>query len=84
MSEQGQAPKQLTKEEQEDLQKRTKEFNERIIPILKELKLGLKGTPFISPDGRLGAIAQVFDASNLPEQPKVEDKPAESSELAEA
>jgi len=57
--------KKLTPEEQqakkEDFAKRSKGFNEELIPLLGKYRLGLMGRPLISADGRIVAEAVLFD-----------------------
>ena len=67
-------PKEKTAEEKiaeikaEDLAKRAKGFNEKMIPLLKEFKLGLGAVAFLLPDGRIGAKPQLFDEEELKKQ----------------
>ena len=78
-------PKEMTKEEQEafakDLEVRVKGFNEKMIPLLKEFKLGLGASAFLLPDGRIAARPQLFDDSKSFEKSEApaEEKKAEGS-----
>jgi len=61
--------KTISTPDSEDLEKRIKAFNEKFIPLLKEFKLGLGATPFITNDGRVGARPTVFDDTKKEEKP---------------
>lgn len=54
-----------------DLNARVKGFNDKLIPLLAEFKLGLGATPIILPDGRIVAKPQLFDDTKKEE--KVEE-----------
>lgn len=71
-----------TPEPVNDLEARVKGFNEKMIPLLKEYELGLGGTAFITPDGRIGARPSLLD-DRKPEAPKTpapENVPGDASQ----
>ena len=70
----------MDKEKQEDLNNRVKGFNEKLIPLLAEFKLGLGAIPLILNDGRIAAKPQIFDDSKVEE--KVETKEEVKPDLA--
>jgi len=53
-------PRKLTPEETEVLNKDIKSLNEKLIPILSELQLGIGAEPVILPGGLLGARPVIF------------------------
>jgi hypothetical protein len=65
-----------------DLSARVKGFNEKLIPLLAEFKLGLSATPLILSNGTIAAKPQLFDDSKKEE--KVENKEEEKSDLVSA
>jgi len=64
------APKKLTKEETEELQKRVESLNADLVPLLGKYKLGLGAQAFLMPDGRVGARAVFMDATEIMEKDK--------------
>lgn len=54
--------------DQAELQKRVEGFNAKLIPLLKEFKLGLGATAGLTPDGRVFARPQLFDDSQAKEE----------------
>lgn len=71
------ASRQLTEEEQIDLQKRVEGFNADMIPLLKKWELGLGASAFLLPDGRIAARPQLFDDRRPAEPaPKEGEAPA--------
>jgi hypothetical protein len=69
-----------------ELESRIKGFNEKLIPILAEFKLGLGAVPVILPDGRIAARPHVFDDSKKAEtvETQVENKEEVKSDIATA
>lgn len=76
----------MTKEEAVDLENRVKGFNGDLIPLLKKWELGLGGTAFLLPDGRIAARPQVFDDRRREETPTLPTsaEPKKDAGLAEA
>lgn len=62
-----QTPEEKTAQ-QEELNKRVGQFNEKLKPLLKEFNLVLGANPIFTPDGRVTAIPQVYDATELKKQ----------------
>lgn len=58
----------------EDLMRRVKEFNGKLIPLLGEYKLALGATPFITPDGRIAAKPQLFEEPTKEEVEKTDSE----------
>lgn len=52
---------------QNDIMKRAQAFNEKLLPLLDEYKIGLGAQVFITPDGRLGARPTLFDDTKAKE-----------------
>lgn len=66
-----------------DLEARVKGFNEKLLPLLAEFKLGLGAIPLILGDGRIAARAQLFDDTKKVE-PQVENKEEVKPDIATA
>jgi hypothetical protein len=66
-----------------DLEARVKGFNEKLIPLLAEFKLGLGAIPLILGDGRVAARPHLFDDTKK-EEPKVENKEEVKPDIATA
>ena len=66
-----------------ELEARVKGFNEKLIPLLAEFKLGLGAIPVILGDGRIAARPQLFDDSKKAE-PQVENKEEVKPDIATA
>ena len=66
-----------------DLQNRVKGFNEKMIPLLREYKLGLGAQPLLTNDGRVVAKPIVFDDSKA-HAPAPENTPADNAQGADA
>jgi len=66
------AEEKIAKIKEEDLQKRVQAFNSELIPLLQKYKLGLGGSAFLMPDGRVGARPQLFDDPAKPTEKGVE------------
>lgn len=63
-----------------ELQERVEGFNEKLIPILKEFRLGLGGEAFITSDGRIAGKPTVFDDSKSYEKKEVDGEDQGESE----
>lgn len=68
------AKEQTPEQKQAELNARVKGFNEEVLPLLKKYGLRLGATPGLTPDGRIGAIPQVFDDPGDEEKPTEEKK----------
>ena len=49
------------KVEESDVENRTNNLNKELVPLLRKYQLKLGATPFLTKDGRIAAIPQVFD-----------------------
>lgn len=49
----------------DDLKNRVQAFNDKLIPLLAEFKLALGATAYLSPEGTIQAMPQVFDDSKV-------------------
>lgn len=65
--------------EEKELQSRVKGFNEKMVLLLGEYKLGLGAVAFVTPDGRIGARPNLFDDSKT-KVATPENTPSDSSQ----
>ena len=49
------------KVEESDVENRTNNLNKELVPLLRKYQLKLGATPFLTKDGRISAVPQVFD-----------------------
>lgn len=71
----------MTEAETKDFQDRAKTFNEKLVALCGELKIGIGAAPRITNDGRLAASLQFFDDKTA-EPEKVEKKEEASGIVA--
>ena len=64
--------------EQAEFEKRAKEFDEKLKYQTEKFKIALMPVPVILPDGRIGAMLRLADATKLVEQKKEAEKKQES------
>ena len=72
-------PKELTKEQQEEMQERVKGFNADYVAIVEKWKLVWGSRAILTPDGRISSMSALIDTKyNQP--PKTEEPEAKVTE----